>query len=173
MPVVQFEDAVRRNASRLQASAAHLIDDGQEIVRAKLFEASEILHDSFAHLMDDSQEMIRAKLLEAVDLLQGVRRQAAEAAHDTLDQATVQAKDSYDELRSFSRSRPLATAAIAAGVGVALGLALTVRRGAKPTAAPAKPAPKALAAPKASARPAAKARVRVRKPKTDAAKAPA
>jgi hypothetical protein len=122
------KNAVRGDVRRLQGSMADLIDDGSHIVRAKLDEAADVIQGSMSQLLEDGEELMRAKLDEAVVLLEQTRRQAETGAKEALEAASVQAQKSYGGLQKLAFRRPLATAAAALGVGLAMGLILRGRR---------------------------------------------
>jgi hypothetical protein len=126
---------VRKNARRLQDSMSGLIDDGSHVVREKLNEAADILQGSMSQLLEDGEELMRAKLVEAAALLRQTRRQAEVGAKEALEIAQVQAERSYGGLRKLAFRRPVATAAAALGVGLAVGLILRGRRAQAPMAA--------------------------------------
>jgi hypothetical protein len=128
MKSVRFEDAVRRGAGRLQGSVSHLIDDSQSVVGAKLAEAGDLIQGAFAHLLEESQDLIHAKMIEASDGLQHTREQAARGARVVFDHARDRAEDSYGQWHKLARRRPLTTALIAVGLGVAVGLMMRRRK---------------------------------------------
>ncbi len=128
MKTVHFEDSIRRNADRARGSLSHLIDDSQGVVSAKLDQAGDLIQGAFAHLVEESQDLIRGKTLEAAEMLHQVRELAAQSAREAMGQAKDKAEDSYGEWEKFARRRPLATAAIAIGLGLAAGLAVRGRK---------------------------------------------
>jgi len=130
MKAVDFENTVRRGADRLQGSASRLMDDGQSVVNAKLNEAADIIQGAFAHVVEESQDLIRAKMVEASDVLHQSRALAADGVKHALDRARDRAGESYVEWDKIARRRPLAMAAVAIALGVAIGLVLRRRKSA-------------------------------------------
>ena len=128
MNVARFEDSFRRGADRRLAPVAHLIDDGSDLVREKLDEASDLIRGAAAQLLEDSQALIQAKLGEATELAQQARKQAKAASKEALKAASAGAEHSYEDIRRLSSGRPLVVAGVALGLGLALGLDLRARR---------------------------------------------
>ena len=70
----------------------------------------------------DDRTQVKGKLNEAAGAAQNAYGQLKDQASGTLSQARDQAEDLYDQVEAFVRDQPLAAVAVAAGLGLVLGL---------------------------------------------------
>jgi uncharacterized protein YjbJ (UPF0337 family) len=112
----RVEGAIKRGVGHIQDAAGGLIGDNVMQARGKFNEGAGFLQDAFGQMKDHASDILgdaSSQTNQALDQVKGRARSAVK---------TVQGR--YDALQDLVIDNPLVAVAVAAGIGLAVGLAL-------------------------------------------------
>ena len=126
MNIARIEKAARHEADRLPARVTDLVDESSDYLRHKLDEAVDLIYGAAAQLAEEGESLIKLSRERALEIAKEGRKQAKVVGQKARKAASEAADESYAELTALARRSPLSVVAVAAGIGLTLGVAMTL-----------------------------------------------
>ncbi|HUO22290.1 MAG TPA: hypothetical protein VMU59_07215 [Caulobacteraceae bacterium] len=126
MNLVRFEKTARRELDRAPARVTDLVDESSDYLRHKLDEAVDLIRGAAAQLAEEGESLIKANAHRAAVLAEQGRQQAKVVGDRARKAAAEKAEESYADLTALAGRSPLSVVAVAAGIGLTIGVAMTL-----------------------------------------------